>query len=119
MPDWVGSDRQYTLPPDWDQIVARIKRRDGNRCQWIREDTQRRCLRRADGGVDHITPHSQGGTDDDSNLMALCGYHHRRKTGIEGGTASGAARRAKRDAAKPLHPGLLAERPRVEPPAPF
>jgi 5-methylcytosine-specific restriction protein A len=119
MPGWAGSDRQYTLPADWDRTVARIRRRDGNRCQWIREDTERKCGRRADGGVDHKIRPADGGTDHDSNLWALCHFHHARKTGQEGGTASGAARRAKRDAAKPLHPGLLSERPRVEPPAPF
>nr|WP_255321662.1 HNH endonuclease signature motif containing protein [Pseudomonas aeruginosa] len=34
--------------------------------------------------VDHIIPLSQGGTDDDSNLMAIAGYPcHARKTARE------------------------------------
>ncbi|MBF3094675.1 HNH endonuclease, partial [Pseudomonas aeruginosa] len=34
--------------------------------------------------VDHIIPLSQGGTDDDANLMAIAGYPcHARKTATE------------------------------------
>ena len=33
--------------------------------------------------VDHITPKAQGGTDDESNLEAICREHHTRKTGRE------------------------------------
>jgi 5-methylcytosine-specific restriction protein A len=118
---WVGSNRRSELPPDWPIICLRILLRDHHRCQHVREDTGRKCGRRA-SSVDHITPHSQGGTDDDSNLQALCDWHHGRKTGIEGGTASGVARRAKRDASKPIHPGLIT--PEDQPaashdPAPF
>lgn len=46
-------------------------------CQWPE------CTRRA-ASVDHIVPASEGGTDDMSNLQALCTLHHRRKTGREG-----------------------------------
>lgn len=122
---WVGSNRRQSLPPDWPQTVLRILRRDHHRCQWVRHDTERRCLAKAHD-VDHITPHSQGGTDHDSNLMALCTFHHRKKTGIEGGTASGKAKRARAEAEKPIHPGLLpvdplrrAYRPERDGPAPF
>lgn len=103
---WKGSDRRHTLPANWGQTCLRILNRDHHRCQWVRQDTDRRCLAKAHD-VDHRTPHSEGGTDDDSNLWALCTWHHARKTGIEGGTASGVARRAKRDAAKAIHPGLM------------
>jgi len=108
MPNWQGSDRRDTLPADWAQITVRILRRDFHRCQHIREDTGRRCLAQA-RDVDHIIPHSQGGGDDDGNLQSLCPYHHLRKSGREGGLASGRARRARRDAARPLHPGLMTD----------
>lgn len=106
MPNWEGSKRRSTLPDDWAVTTLRILRRDFHRCQHIREDTGKRCLGQA-RDVDHIIPNSQAGSDADSNLQALCEYHHRQKSGREGGRASGKARRAKRDAAKPLHPGLM------------
>lgn len=114
---WKGSNRRAELPPDWPVTILRILRRDHHRCQWIRYDTGRRCLAKA-RDVDHRIAHSDGGTDQDSNLWALCQYHHERKTGTEGGIASGKARRAKRDAAKPQHPGLMT-RVQIEDPAPF
>lgn len=123
---WVGSNRRASLPPNWStEIVPRILKRDHHRCQHIRQDTDRKCGARA-RDVDHITPHSQGGTDDDNNLMALCVWHHQQKTGREGGTASGKAKRARAETAKPMHPGLLpadpmrrAYRPERDGPAPF
>jgi 5-methylcytosine-specific restriction endonuclease McrA len=118
MPNWIGSNRRTLLPADWPTIVKRILIRDHHRCQHVREDTQRKCGRRATD-VDHITRPADGGTDDDSNLQALCSYHHGQKTGREGGIASGRSRQAARDAAKPLHPGLLQEAPKPETPAPF
>lgn len=106
MPGWEGSTRRADLPADWHVTQPRILRRDGYQCQHIRQDTGRLCLRRA-RDVDHIISHVQGGGDDDNNLQALCGYHHDQKSGREGGIASGVSRRAKRQASKPLHPGLL------------
>lgn len=103
---WQGSDRRSQLPPDWPAVVLRILKRDHHRCQWVRYDTDKRCLRHATD-VDHILPYSQGGTDVDANLQALCPYHHKKKSGREGGLASGISRRAARDAAVPLHPGLM------------
>ncbi len=35
--------------------------------------------------VDHIVSRSKGGTDDDSNLMALCHSHHSHKTATKDG----------------------------------
>lgn len=40
---------------------------------------------RAATDVDHIMPKSQGGTDDWSNLQALCKSHHSEKTAREDG----------------------------------
>lgn len=110
MPNWEGSDRKQTLPKDWPARVTHVLRRDHRSCQHIRNDTGRKCGLRANQ-VDHIVPHHLGGTDDYSNLQALCEWHHARKSGAEGGRASGKARAAKKPA-KPLHPGLLPATPR-------
>ncbi|WP_243063201.1 HNH endonuclease [Humibacter sp. RRB41] len=116
MAGWEGSNRRQTLPPNWAEIRSRILKRDGGRCQWVRGDTQRKCLRPATD-VDHRISSADGGTDDDSNLQSLCGWHHRWKSSHEGGQASGAARRAHKQAApKPVHPGLVADRRELEPP---
>jgi 5-methylcytosine-specific restriction protein A len=106
MPNWEGSSRRQTLPPDWPVRQLTVLRRDHHRCQHVREDTGRKCGRRA-SDVDHIVSYKDGGTDDYPNLQALCTWHHGQKSGREGGVASGRARRAKRDAAKPVHPGLI------------
>lgn len=117
---WEGSDRRRTLPDDWAVRQLTVLRRDHHRCQHIRIDTERRCLRQA-RDVDHIIPNSQGGTDDYSNLMALCSYHHSQKSGREGGIASGKAKRARAEKARPMHPGLMPapEPVRDDGPAPF
>ena len=39
--------------------------------------------------VDHITPKASGGTDDLSNLQALCDDHHKAKTAKEAAEARG------------------------------
>lgn len=115
MPNWEGSDRRQTLPADWPQRVNRVLKRDHHLCQHIREDTGRKCGRRA-RDVDHIISYKDGGTDDDTNLQALCTWHHRQKSGREGGLASGKARRARKEAAKPVHPGLVNDPGELEPP---
>lgn len=77
---WETSDRRERLPADWPAIVARIKKRDGNRCRWILEKTKRRCPR--DGTqVDHRIP---GDNHADSNLQLLCDFHHGKKSAKEG-----------------------------------
>ncbi len=127
MTGWKGSSRRDALPPDWHITQPRILARDGHQCQHIREDSGRPCADPA-RDVDHIVPHSQGGSDDDSNLRALCPWHHNQKSGREGGLASGLSRRTKAAKAKPKHPGLTLAGPEpvqrktaLEPegPAPF
>lgn len=113
---WIGSDRRDTLPPNWPATQLRILNRDFHRCQWIRYDTDKRCLAPA-RAVDHIVSHGEGGGDEDANLQSLCDYHHNKKSGGEGGRASGRVRAAKAAAAKPLHPGLMA-RPAPSPSTP-
>jgi 5-methylcytosine-specific restriction endonuclease McrA len=103
MPNWKGSTRRDTLPPDW-YTVRRpfVLNRDGHRCQHVRYDTGRKCGARANQ-VDHIDDR-----DDHSyrNLRSLCEWHHNQKSGRQGGTASQAARRRNQPAPK-RHPGIL------------
>jgi 5-methylcytosine-specific restriction protein A len=73
----------------------RIMARDGYRCY--------RCGAEA-AEVDHIVPVSEGGTNDPTNLAAICIPCHRAKTRAE--AARGRARRATRRPT-PRHPGLI------------
>jgi len=63
----------------WDVIRARILKRDRHICQ--------ECLRNGKpvpaSTVDHIIPKARGGTDEDSNLQALCWPCHKVKTARE------------------------------------
>ncbi len=104
---WSTSNRKSTLPPGWDtETRPRILKRDNYRCTAIRADTGKRCNERATD-VDHITPHSLGGSDRDSNLTSLCGWHHSRKSSAEGGEAAAKAAAKRKAAKKRRHPGLL------------
>lgn len=115
MPNWHGSTRQFRRPSNWfSEIRPRILERDQHRCQWVRTDNGLRCGLPANE-VDHIVPNDD---HSDGNLRALCDWHHRKKSGHEGGIASGKARRARRDDKKPLHPGLL-DKPIDRTPPPF
>lgn len=87
-----GSWRSAPLPANWPAKRARILRRDGRVCY--------RCARGGCNEVDHIVPASRGGTDDDSNLAAICTDCHKAKTARE---ARGESRRR----APERHPGLL------------
>ena len=64
---------------EWEKIKQVIKRRDLGMCQECRRNG------RAVPGreVDHITPKSQGGTDDHDNLELLCKACHKAKTDSE------------------------------------
>src|SRR5690554_3792717 len=84
------------LPPNWPTLVNQVLTRDNHTC-YI-------------GGckaseVDHVIPRSEGGTDNPSNLRAICNYHHRRKTAQE----ANRARKRKYDRRRPTepHPGLI------------
>lgn len=96
--------RTAPLPRGWARIRARILDRDGHVCQWIRRDTGEPCHEPA-RHVDHIKPAAEHGGDEDSNLQALCVYHHGVKTGAEGGRAANAIPPRRRPTE--LHPGLL------------
>ena len=97
------SRRTQPLPNNWATIRRRILNRDGNRCTATRNDGTRCPAPATD--VDHITPASQGGTDDDTNLAALCKWHHDRKTGREANAAR--PRLAPRNRPAEQHPGMV------------
>ena len=90
--------RVTPLPPDWGTTRRRILTRDRHKCYMCGAHAPE---------VDHITPASQHGTDDDSNLAAICVRCHRRKT-----SAEGVAARAKPPRQRPAesHPGTLTDR---------
>jgi 5-methylcytosine-specific restriction protein A len=95
--------RSAPLPKGWDRIRRRILRRDGYVCQWD-VATGGKCGEAATD-VDHKVPVSLGGAEDDSNLQALCTWHHNQKTGHEASRAA----HAKPPKARPTepHPGLI------------
>lgn len=98
---WSTSRRKSQLPPGWERIRRQVLTRDGHRCQWVREDTGRKCGEYATD-VDH-RDQSRNFDHDPAALQSLCAYHHGRKSSSEGGQAASARRKA----AKKRHPGLL------------
>jgi 5-methylcytosine-specific restriction endonuclease McrA len=96
--------RTQPLPKGWHRTRRRILRRDGWLCQWD-VATGGQCGEPATD-VDHKVPALLGGSDEDSNLWALCGWHHDRKTGREASSAA----HAKPPRARPTeqHPGMIA-----------
>lgn len=103
-----GWDRRNTSGRDagWDRIRRRIMRRDKNSCRFQRDGLV--CGNEA-AIVDHIVPKFEGGSDDDSNLMALCQFHSDQKTAAEGVRARVAKTAAvrKRWDRREAHPGLI------------
>ncbi|GAA2618827.1 HNH endonuclease signature motif containing protein [Actinomadura fulvescens] len=96
------SRRTTPLPPGWHtRIRPRILARDGYLCQW---PTRPGICGRPATDVDHRDPAHLGGVDDDDNLWALCGDHHRTKTAREAGAAA-ARITAKRYRPAEPHPG--------------
>lgn len=69
----------------WEKTRKRILSRDRHLCQ----ECQRNDRVTLATDVDHITPKSQGGGDEDSNLQALCTPCHRTKTAREGNARKG------------------------------
>lgn len=63
---------------DWRKLRVRVLLRDNRRCVL--------CGSTMKLTVDHITPVSQGGTDQMVNLRTLCEGCHQRKTSMEGHT---------------------------------
>lgn len=63
----------------WELIRPRIFQRDKYLCQ----NCRRQGIAMKAVSIDHIIPKAHGGTDDDSNLEALCWPCHRKKTATE------------------------------------
>jgi 5-methylcytosine-specific restriction enzyme A len=76
---WAGSTRKKRLPPDWQKRRLRVLRRDGYRCQHV-DEVGAKCLAPANQ-VDHVI---RGDDHDESNLRALCKWHHDKKSSAEG-----------------------------------
>lgn len=67
----------------WRRKRDRVMRRDGKLCQTCKREGRLTLATE----VDHILAVSQGGTDDDANLEAICGPHHLEKTQAEAAQA--------------------------------
>ncbi|ECC6921930.1 HNH endonuclease [Salmonella enterica] len=63
----------------WTLLRERIMQRDNFICQPCRQQG----IATPATAVDHIKPKAHGGTDDDSNLQAICEACHRMKTARE------------------------------------
>lgn len=72
------SYRSRPLPKGWGRLRARVLRRDHHLCQL----TYPGCTTHATE-VDHIIPAAQDGTDDATNLQAVCTNCHRTKTATD------------------------------------
>lgn len=72
LPAWAGHYRRSGW--QWSRLREQVLFRDGSRCYL--------CGGFA-GGVDHVVPVSQGGSDDPGNLAAVCDTCHGRKTARE------------------------------------
>ena len=94
------STRKATLPDDWEQLRAATFRRDRHRCQHVRYDTGKKCLKRATD-CDHVGDRNDHRIE---NLQSLCSWHHKQKTSSQGGTAAAARRKQPQ---KQKHPGIV------------
>ncbi|GAA1051362.1 hypothetical protein GCM10009569_34820 [Arthrobacter russicus] len=101
MPNWSGSTRKATLPPDWQQRRQAVFKRDGYQCTHIRHDTGQRCTQPATD-CDHT-----GDRQDHrlQSLTSLCSYHHQGKSSSQGGKAN---KPIKETRPQEQHPGLNA-----------
>jgi 5-methylcytosine-specific restriction protein A len=86
--------RTQPLPPGWQLTRARILERDDYRCYICGVPGCR--------AVDHIRPVSQGGSDDDANLAAICDRCSKHKTALEANAA-----KPKRKRPQGRHPGII------------
>lgn len=96
-----GSPRTATTA--WKRLRLAILARDGYRCRWVLGNGER-CQQRA-RICDHVVPKAEGGTDDPSNLQALCQTHSDTKSAQEG------SRGAQRKRDRRLHPSAREEHP--------
>ncbi len=81
-----SSERGYGAP--WRKLRDRVMRRDCGLCQPCKDAGRVTPATH----VDHIAPKCEGGTDDESNLRAICTACHKAKTASEAQRAKGGAR---------------------------
>jgi 5-methylcytosine-specific restriction protein A len=74
-----GSSHERGYGWQWQQLRKRILTRDKGLCQVCLAEGKFRPAR----DVDHIVHKADGGTDDDTNLQAICAKHHAEKTARE------------------------------------
>lgn len=74
-----GSRHERGYGSEWEKIRKRILRRDKGLCQPCFRQGKYRPAKQ----VDHKVPKVEGGTDDDSNLQAICVPCHQAKTAEE------------------------------------
>jgi hypothetical protein len=79
--EWQGWEEKRTDPQIWEPLAAKMRNQDQQKCQSCNEDWKRGQDRFP---VHHIIPWSQGGPDEDWNLILLCPRCHR-KTDAQGG----------------------------------
>jgi 5-methylcytosine-specific restriction enzyme A len=94
------SKRGKSLPPNWRATRERILARDHGRCRSHDTNDGSIC------GAPATDVHHANGPDDhrDESLLSLCGYHHNRETGRQGGRARAAIGNERRKPER--HPGL-------------
>lgn len=82
-----GSRQSRGYGAAWEALRKRILSRDKGLCQ-VCQASGRISIARE---VDHKVPKAQGGTDDDSNLQAICTPCHKAKTAREAQAGAGRA----------------------------
>lgn len=112
---WQGSNRRTELPANWRaEIRPAVLARDGHRCTWLEGHDDGgfptylagsyppadRCNERG-SDVDHVGDRHDHGVH---NARTLCGWHHARRSGSQGGTAQP---RFTTKLPRETHPGLL------------
>jgi 5-methylcytosine-specific restriction protein A len=76
---------------EWTKLRAIVMQRDAHLCQPCKRKGKTTPARQ----VDHITPKAKGGTDDTTNLQAICKPCHSAKTEAESAEAQGRTYRPK------------------------
>lgn len=93
---WPNGGPSRTSSPQWRRTRTTILERDNHTCTCGQPATQ----------VDHINPHTQGGTDNPDNLRAICTTCHKRKTAAEATAARWPPTMRLRRPTEP-HPGII------------
>jgi 5-methylcytosine-specific restriction protein A len=74
-----GTRQQRGYGAEWDRLRELVMQRDAGLCQPCR----RHGILHLAHAVDHVVPKARGGTDEESNLQAICRPAHQAKTDAE------------------------------------